>query len=599
MIVFNRASILSSKINFEYLGGFNFANSEEVSVRGYLYDITAMRGIGGAIYSGIEALDLIKVSSADQVEINGFIYSTGYLSSFEVEAGNWTRFTQYTANVKGILPGIYNFPGVKDYSREFSKNIDTSDPSCPSVKLKSSSTISLDPTYEGSYNLDDLEERLNGIGAKPDLNLETSIIAADLNLEAVIFPSGQNFSNSASGASGIDTSMWNVFIERWSDTLNKIYYFSERVESKRCPSPVISGELASGCPDIKIASANFSATISQDGSQSSSYTLKTPKPQVPSPGTESPFLQLSTGCEQAILNSEGGFIDFLVKYGYSSTLGIQVGRGIGEDDEYYTYEASFLNEVGENATGSATGSSGEFIGNPNCFISKSWKSRANDDGSKTATITYRGEVIDQDKREGKQSCGGGYLEVARSDALNLVGVADTPEEEAQNPVGGNPNDCDPNPDNPDPKPTFELFTEIDSLSYSANIDDGSFTASATAISYWKEIKTEDSDDPNNPNNPDEAEDGSFVAYTITRDEEPRTEYNNIVMSDGSVSRVAYKQPSIGVRTVTNHRRYKNANIKNVDYPPFPAEGNGLTTFTVSKVRRKSSNSSSAEITIYY
>lgn len=557
MIVFNRVKSLASNITRERIYGGEYGAStsalEELTVNGYLYDIACTSGIGNVILSGIYALDTITKSSIDAIEINGIIYGSGYVSQFNVEPGNWTRTANYSAKVNIRRSGDFVIPGfgpqaskwVKSINREHVEKCDEYD-DCPRGEVSNKSTV----TY--------YEDTPAGIGAP---------LADGLSIT--------NFSCGNAGQAIEENKNWIKLKSESQDIFKKV--FSEEIKWVTVDCPV-SGSLCSG-DNLDITSASYSASLSEDGTQNSSYSLRIAKNtgDIASPGSSSAPI-LSSGCKDELKNPENpiSFGQFLAAYGYGDP-GQQVGEGYGEDSRFWTIEASFQND----GLVAGVGPSG-ITPDPDCFYFKSWNKRANDDGSKSATVTWRGERGESAVNgDSNKICGLNLLPAAQSDALAMVGEAETPEEAAQN-----PEQCQDDPNNT----TSEKKTEIDSLSLSVNEKDGSVTASATAISYYLEEENEDG--AGATVNPEE----DYVEQTISRDETPRDEFKYIVMANGGSRQIKYNQKSKGIKTLTTTRKYKKANITEVEYPSMPDAG---TPFVISKTFRKSSNSSSAEISWYY
>lgn len=132
-MIFNNASLLSYSHKPVFFGenNLNFSVEKQFSLKGNILDLTNFNGVSG-IVSGLN--DLINLSkSTSSLIINDVNFGSGYVSSINVDAGNWVRNTEYSAEIicfstgsLSNLSGSY-FSGLSSIktanSREYIKDL--------------------------------------------------------------------------------------------------------------------------------------------------------------------------------------------------------------------------------------------------------------------------------------------------------------------------------------------------------------------------------------------------------------------------------------------------------------------------------------------
>lgn len=544
MIGFNNISLLSYQANNKYLGNnsFNFAVEKKLSIQGYLYDVYSTSGIGSGILTGINALNLICNSSADDVVINGKNFGKGYVDNVNVANGNWVRLADYTADILILDSGdLYNMSGIfyPDISGKSLKNNIT-----PFIFYADEISTSTDirKQFDG--------EKLYEIKDSTQINMNPAFSGAEENARKIYnYLKRDNPYTVINNFSNTDSTGYKTYLSESIDNINKRYTFDKTVTQLL------------GNP----AGANFfefSVSLESDGTVNASEKSRKPKSDtVGTGGVNSYFSNDTTLLEKDQSDQEGGLGSFLQIYGVSAANLKVVGKSFGETDEYYEREISYSNKdsnIGD------TGVSFSFKISKN--ISK------NDDGSvtSTASVSIDGEGEPGSPSKLSNARAGFGAKKSEADLTALAGVSAN--------IGYNNYD-----------PACGSFSDpfIDNFSLSVSDYNGTISYSVSAMNkFVQETGTDGQGQP-------------YIQYQVIRDEPPRTEYKETLMfGDGGVTLLQqpYPQTSLGKKTITTTRKYQNeVPFESLELPPFPE----APQFTISKNARRSDGVSETELVYYY
>jgi len=557
MIAFNNVSLLSYNENKKFFGenGFHFSTEKNISVQGYLYDFYATSGIGSGVISGINALDIISKSNYDELFINGKNFGSGYISNFNVEKGNWTRLTNYTADIIAIDTGNFEIQGQYFYtpsgiSGNWSENIlgkalknvdsassytdikKTYDPQ--EYTLNAGLEISFNPAFDISVNLNAVRDLAKFL--KPPIS----------NIKKEIDPLGTGWP-------------MRSYVSEKIDEINK-KYTTETSYSQLYQNP------------DGLNYFQFSVSLSDDGTVSASETARILKPENIS-GNSNQIFSVFAGAFSGVLTlldidnyanigkpesqqtgSAEGLAGFLARYGLSNAKMQIVGSSYGESEDYYERETKYSN----------SDSGGKHVSGFSFKKSKNFKKNEDNTSSCTVNLTIKGDGQPGSSNSWSNALAGfvSKKEEANNDALNGVGF-----------------DSDQEYCNQEFPSAY-----IDGFNLDISKYDGSINYSITATN--KPLQATGITDGN-----------EYSEYTITKNEPPRVEYKeyNIFNNGaGSLVQIPYSQTSLGTTTVTITRKYKNDSIFGTA-PSFPPD----QPFTISKKTRKSNGSSETEVVYHY
>jgi hypothetical protein len=99
-MIFDNVSVLGYSHENKFFGekSISYASLKTFSIRGYILDLTSANGVDKILQ---DYLEITKVAKTFQnIVINGENFGVGKVKSLNVDAGNWVRTTEYTADIE-------------------------------------------------------------------------------------------------------------------------------------------------------------------------------------------------------------------------------------------------------------------------------------------------------------------------------------------------------------------------------------------------------------------------------------------------------------------------------------------------------------------
>jgi hypothetical protein len=99
-MIFNNVSVLGYKHENKFFGekSLSYASLKTFSIRGYILDLTSANGVDKILQDFLEISN--KAKTFQNIVLNGENFGVGKVKSLNIDAGNWVRTTEYTADIE-------------------------------------------------------------------------------------------------------------------------------------------------------------------------------------------------------------------------------------------------------------------------------------------------------------------------------------------------------------------------------------------------------------------------------------------------------------------------------------------------------------------
>ena len=99
-MIFDNVQLLGYTHENKFFGekSISYASVKSFSIKGYILDLTNTNGVTNILNDAISITNEAK--SFQNIVINGENFGIGKVKSFNVDAGNWVRTTEYSADIE-------------------------------------------------------------------------------------------------------------------------------------------------------------------------------------------------------------------------------------------------------------------------------------------------------------------------------------------------------------------------------------------------------------------------------------------------------------------------------------------------------------------